>query len=265
MTPFEAVYGRKAPGIQDYITGQSVPATVESTLLHRDHLLKTLRTNMGRAQARMQHQANAHKKDKTFDVGDWVFIRLQPYRQILVQSLHSHKHAKHFYGPFEVTGRIGSVAYQVALPPHAKIHNVFHISLLRKCMEPALAKVCALPATFENLLPAPRLEEVLSFFRVRTGPIWTTQLLIRWEGQSNATWETMQSILTEFPSFDLEAKVVLDQGGHVRGLKPQTETTTAAQQTTRTESTATLDRGERRRSKRAVHSSKRYPETTFVR
>ena len=37
-----------------------------------------------------------------------------------------------FIGPFEVLGRVGEVAYEIALPPELEhVHNVFHISVLR--------------------------------------------------------------------------------------------------------------------------------------
>ena len=38
-----------------------------------------------------------------------------------------------YIGPFEILNRIGDVAYELALPPDlSKVHNVFHVSLLRK-------------------------------------------------------------------------------------------------------------------------------------
>ncbi|RVW34993.1 hypothetical protein CK203_092519 [Vitis vinifera] len=43
------------------------------------------------------------------------------------------KLSPHFVGPFEVLERVGTLAYKVALPPSvSKIHNVFHVSTLRK-------------------------------------------------------------------------------------------------------------------------------------
>ena len=39
----------------------------------------------------------------------------------------------HFVGPFEVLERMGKVAYRLALPPSlSRVHNVFHVSMLRK-------------------------------------------------------------------------------------------------------------------------------------
>ena len=44
------------------------------------------------------------------------------------------KLAPRFIGPFEITGRVGAVAYQLALPLQLSgVHNVFHVSMLRKC------------------------------------------------------------------------------------------------------------------------------------
>ena len=45
--------------------------------------------------------------------------------------------APHYCGPFEILSRIGQVAYQLALPPNLRVHNVFHISVLKKYVHDA--------------------------------------------------------------------------------------------------------------------------------
>jgi hypothetical protein len=42
------------------------------------------------------------------------------------------KLATRFYGPFEILDKIGPVAYMLALPTSMNVHNVFHVSLLKK-------------------------------------------------------------------------------------------------------------------------------------
>ena len=51
--------------------------------------------------------ADKKKVDKSFAVGDWVYLRLQPYKQSSVQSKKHGKLAPHFYGPFQVLQKVG--------------------------------------------------------------------------------------------------------------------------------------------------------------
>ncbi|CAM8880165.1 unnamed protein product [Rhodiola kirilowii] len=148
MSPFEAVYGCKSPSISDYVPGPPVLATLDVSLAKRDQILHSLKHNIARAQTPMQNQANNHRQHKKFDVGDWVYLRLQPYRQTSVRTGRTTKLGRRFYCPFEITSRIGRVAYRLNLPPQAKIHNVFHVSLLRKCPDPSTTHVAAFPDDF---------------------------------------------------------------------------------------------------------------------
>ncbi|CAM8975475.1 unnamed protein product [Rhodiola kirilowii] len=54
MTPYEAVYGQPPPAIKDYIPGLASNVTVDHLLTMRTHLLDHLKTNLRRAQHRMQ-------------------------------------------------------------------------------------------------------------------------------------------------------------------------------------------------------------------
>jgi len=49
------------------------------------------------------------------------------------RALKSRKLTPKFISPYQILKRIGSVAYQIALPPNlSKLHNVFHVSQLHK-------------------------------------------------------------------------------------------------------------------------------------
>ena len=128
MTPYQALYGKIPPTISTYIPKTAKLQSVEDALLERDATLQLLKDNLVRAQDRMKKWADLHRTERSFEVGDMVFLRLQPYRQISVGGRRSHKLSPLFYGPYKVLQKIGSVAYKLELPDEAKIHPVFHIS-----------------------------------------------------------------------------------------------------------------------------------------
>ena len=65
-------------------------------------------------------------------MGDKVFLKVSSLRKILRFGKKG-KLSSRFIGPYEILERIGLVAYRLALPPElAKLHNVFHVSMLRK-------------------------------------------------------------------------------------------------------------------------------------
>ena len=67
-----------------------------------------------------------------FEVGDHVFLKVMPKRGV-VRFGKRGKLSPRFIGPFEILGRIGTVAYRLALPlSMSGVYEVFHISMLRK-------------------------------------------------------------------------------------------------------------------------------------
>jgi len=79
----------------------------------------------------MELQANKKRRDCSFQPGDLVLLRLQPYRQQTVRHCVSQRLSKRHFGPFLVLHHIGSLAYELELPPSSRIHPVIHISQLR--------------------------------------------------------------------------------------------------------------------------------------
>ena len=81
MTPFQALYGRPPPIILVYPMGSSLVDKVDHSLATRDALLKHLKKNLAIARNRMKQIADHGRRDVTFQEGDLVFLKLQPYRQ----------------------------------------------------------------------------------------------------------------------------------------------------------------------------------------
>ncbi len=84
------------------------------------------------AQSRQKSHSNKKRRDLTFSVRDHVFLKALPAKGVVRFRIQG-KLSFRFIGPYEVLERIGPMAYLLALPPKlAGVHDVFHVSLLRK-------------------------------------------------------------------------------------------------------------------------------------
>ena len=72
-------YGKAPPLIATYIQKTARLQFVEDKLMNRDVVLQLLKDNLVKAQDRMKEYADEDRTEREFDVGDWVFLRLQPF------------------------------------------------------------------------------------------------------------------------------------------------------------------------------------------
>ena len=72
-------------------------------------------------------------------------MRLQPYKQSSIKVSGAKKLKPSFYGPYKVLIRIGEVPYEIELPEDSKIHNVFHVSHLKKVLGKSIDPCTDLP------------------------------------------------------------------------------------------------------------------------
>jgi hypothetical protein len=129
MTPFMALYGYHPPSITFSLKEKSKVQLVEDHIEHQQQVLQILKENLTMAQNHMKQQANQHHSERSFEVGDWVFLNYNhtnrcPYKQ----DKKDNKLSKNYYGPYKELQKIGTMAYKLELPTSSQVHPVFHVS-----------------------------------------------------------------------------------------------------------------------------------------
>ena len=204
------VYGREPPSLLTYVPGTAKVAVVEDELLQRDLVLTDLKENIKVAQERMKRSYDSKHCEIFFEVGNWVYLRLRPYRQVFVAMRRNAKLSPRFYGPFRILQRIGQVAYKLELPSDTRIHPIFHVSLLKEKLGSKISVQPQLPITIgdHNEL---RVKPMTILDRRKCRNV--EEVLVQWQGlpTSEATWENLTAMKSQFPKYALEDK------GHRKG------------------------------------------------
>jgi hypothetical protein len=98
---------------------------VEDHIEHQQQVLQILKDNLTMAQNRMKQQVDQHHSERNFEVGDLVFLRLQPYKQMsLRQAKKDNKLSPKYYSPYKVLQKIGTMAYKLVFPASSRVHPV---------------------------------------------------------------------------------------------------------------------------------------------
>lgn len=200
MTQFQAVYGTPQPSIPMYLLGTIVVHAVDVILRDQNEFLTLLKSHLAIAQNCMKQQSDQNRTEREFSVGDWVYLKLHPYRQQSMVKRPAHKLSPRYYGPFPISARIGPVAYKLALPPHSKIHPVFHVSLLKKNGD-QLSVTSTLPPIIDDNSFGWVPSKVLDMEVIRKGNRSITKWLVQWTGlpAEDATWEETHTLINQFP------------------------------------------------------------------
>jgi hypothetical protein len=128
MTTFMTLYGYHPPFITSSLKEKSKVQVVKDHVEHQQQVLQILKDNLTMAQNRMKQQADQHRSERSFEVGDWVFLRLQPYKHMsLKKAKKDNKLSPKYYGPYKVFQKIGTMTYKLELPTSSRVQlYMFH-------------------------------------------------------------------------------------------------------------------------------------------
>ncbi|XP_059067655.1 uncharacterized protein LOC131858433 [Cryptomeria japonica] len=134
MTPFRALYGYDAPSFIDLAFDQSNVPKSRDVLQECQDILKARKENLQCAQNQQKIYVDKKLIERHFEIGELVYLRLQPYRQSSLKRSGVEKLKPRFYEPYQVVRKVGAVAYELDLLTESIIHNVFHVSCLKKAL-----------------------------------------------------------------------------------------------------------------------------------
>ncbi|MCO5605291.1 hypothetical protein L7F22_059473 [Adiantum nelumboides] len=129
--PFEIVEGgKKVPPI---LQTKDKIFEADKYVQNTDEAYRKIKLALEKTQSKQKKAADRHCRELVFSLGDWVLLRFEKARLRKMKGKERlfSKLGMRYYGPFQVCDKISDVAYRLKLPEGWKIHNAFHVSLLR--------------------------------------------------------------------------------------------------------------------------------------
>ncbi|KAI3802021.1 hypothetical protein L1987_30143 [Smallanthus sonchifolius] len=132
--PFEAVYGRKCRSLICCTEVGDSQLTGPELVFETSKKIVQIRNRMAAARDRQKSYADKRRKPLEFQIGDMVLLKVSPWKGVIRFGKRGKLNPR-YVGPFKIMKRVGPVAYQLNLPEGLSgVHNVFHVSNLKKCL-----------------------------------------------------------------------------------------------------------------------------------
>jgi hypothetical protein len=204
MPPYEALYGQKcqSPLYWDNV-GERQTLGLKLIQDTRDKV-RVIKERMSAAQSRQKSYADNRRRPLEFEVRDRVFLKVSPMRGVMWFRKKG-KLSPKFVGPFEITQRVGRLAYRIALPPDlVRTDEVFHVSMLRKYIANLDVIVEYEPLEIQKGLtyveePVKIMDKKEQVLRTKMIPI--VKVLWRNHGVEEASWEAEHDMQSRYLHF----------------------------------------------------------------
>ena len=202
MAPYEALYGRKCRTPLFWTELSESKILGVDLIKDAEQKVRVIRESLKTASDRQKSYADLKRKDIEYQVGDKVFLKVSPWKKVL-RFGRKGKLSPRFIGPYEVSERVGPVAYRLILPPELeKIHNVFHVSMLRRYRSDPSHVIP--PSEIEIQSNLSYEEEPVRILaqevkELRNRKISLVKVLWHKHGIEEATWELEDSMKDRYP------------------------------------------------------------------
>ncbi|XP_056688567.1 uncharacterized protein [Spinacia oleracea] len=207
MAPYEALYGRKCRTPLCWSDIDEARVTGPELFQETTDKIRLIQSRMKAAQSRQKSYADKRRRPLEFEVGDHVFLKISPTKGVM-RFGQTGKLSPRYIGPYEILERVSEVAYRLALPTDLeKVHNVFHVSMLRKYVPDPSHVISHEPLALRNDLtyeekPIEILDRREKRLRNKVIPmvkgLWANHLT------SEATWEVEDQFKSKYPQLFVE-------------------------------------------------------------
>ncbi|WVZ75733.1 hypothetical protein U9M48_023766 [Paspalum notatum var. saurae] len=204
MAPFEALYGRRCvtPPNRSNL-GERVTFGPD-LVTQAEEQVRFIRENLKRARSRQKSYSDRRRRPLVFKEGDHVYLRVSPMKGVHRFGVKG-KLAPRYVGPFKISEKCGPVAYRLELPPRlAAVHDIFHVSQLKKCLRVPEEEIDTSQVQIEpDLTYEARPVKVLDQKQRSTRRSTVTMYKVQWSEhtEEEATWETEEYLRTKYPGF----------------------------------------------------------------
>ena len=181
--------------------------------------MKIIRERLKVAMDRQKSYADMIRKDIRYEIDGKLFLKVSPWKKVMRLGKKG-KLSPKFIGPNEVIKKVGPIAYRLALPSELeKIHNVFHVSMLRRYMSDPSHVVSS--ETVELRPDLTYEEEAVDILarevkELRNKRIPLVKVLWRNHQTEEATWESEEVMRQQYPQLldegNFEDEILLRRG-----------------------------------------------------
>jgi hypothetical protein len=202
MSPFETLYGRRCqtPLLWSNVGEKTLegPAFIKEA----EEKVALIRKRLLEAQSQQKSYEDNRRRELSFEEGDFVYLKVSPMHGVKRFQAKG-KLAPRFVDPYPIIGRIGPAGYRLQLPESmSDIHNVFHVSQLRKCLKVPECHIAEESVQIQkDLQYREKPVKILDLAVRRTQNSKVRLCKVQWsrEGEEEATWESEDSLRKEYP------------------------------------------------------------------
>jgi hypothetical protein len=213
IAPFEVLYGCLCHTPLNWIEPREKMIFGPDLVEEVETAVSRIQDNLRVVKSCQESYANKRRRPLEFTVGDHVYLKISP-RKGMERFGMKGKLAPRYIGPFSTLEKSGSVAYKLELPPPlAGVHDIFHVSQLKKCLKVPVDVVLPDMASLEADLTYPEhpikildqkdhvtRRKAIKFFKVQ----WSNHT------EEEATWESEEFLRSCHPDYHFVVVRVCD-------------------------------------------------------